>query len=188
MSEKSGFLKSQFWSIILIVIVIVMGVEILLLVKENKKLREALSRSRGPVRILAPEEKVPSLVGVNLKAEELKLIYPSSEKTVLFFFSPDCPACEENLEFWKTLYKNNSSKKVRIFGVTNSDRDKTEEFVKKFQLTFPVMLISDLKLLDKYKVEMVPQTMLIDTSGKVQKVWPGPLPANYKKEIESSIL
>jgi peroxiredoxin len=187
MSEKSGFLKTQLWSIILIVLVLVMGVEILFLVQENKKLREALSHSRGPVKILSPDEKVPSLVGVDLKGEEFKLTYPSSEKTVLFFFSPDCPACEENLKFWKKLYQNHSTKKLRIVGATNSDRNKTEEFVKKFQLTFPVMIVSDLSLLDKYKVEAVPQTMLIDTSGTVQKVWPGSLPENYKKEIESMI-
>ena len=187
MTEKSAFLKSQLWSIILIVLVLVMGVEILFLVQENKKLREALSHSRGPVKILSPKENVPSLAGVNLKGEEFKLSYPSSEITVLFFFSPDCPACEENLDFWKKLYQNHSSEKLRIFGATNSDRDKTEEFVKKFQLPFPVIIVSDLSLLDKYKVEVVPQTMLIDTSGTVQKVWPGPLPENYRKEIESMI-
>jgi peroxiredoxin len=187
MSEKSGFLKTQLWSIILIVLVVVMGVEILFLVQENKKLREALSHSRGPVKILTPEEKVPSLVGVNLKGEEFKLTYPSSQNTVLFFFSPDCPACEENLDFWKKLYQNHSSGKLRFIGATNSDRQKTEEFVKKFQLTFPIIIVTDLKLLDKYKVEAVPQTMLIDTSGTVRKVWPGTLPENYKKEIESMI-
>jgi len=187
MSEKSGFLKTQLWSIILIVLVVVMGVEILFLVQENKRLREALSHSRGQIKILSPEEKVPSLLGINLKGEELKLTYPSSEKTLLFFFSPDCPACEENLDFWKKLYQNHGSGKLRIVGATNSDRNKTEEFVKKFQLTFPVMIVSDLSLLDKYKVEAVPQTMLIDTSGTVQKVWPGTLSENYKKEIESLI-
>lgn len=187
MSEKAGFLKAQLWSIILIVLVVIMGVEILFLVQENKKLREALSHSRGPVKILSPEEKVPSLVGVNLKGKEFKLSYPSSQRTVLFFFSPDCPACEENLDFWKRLYQDHGSEKLRIVGATNSDRDKTEEFVRKFQLTFPVMIVTDLKLLDKYKVEAVPQTMLIDPSGTVQKVWPGTLSENYKKEIESMI-
>lgn len=187
MSEKSGLLKSQLWSLILIVLVLVMGVEILFLVQENKKLREALSHSRGPVKILSPHDKIPSLVGVNLKGEEFILSYPSSEKTVLFFFSPDCPVCEENLDFWKKLYQIHGSEKLRIVGATNSDRNKTEEFVKKFQLTFPVMIVSDVSLLDKYKVEAVPQTMLIDTSGTVQKVWPGSLPENYKKEIESMI-
>ncbi|MDP3025586.1 MAG: TlpA disulfide reductase family protein [candidate division Zixibacteria bacterium] len=187
MSEKSGFLKSQLWSIILIVLVLIMGVEILFLVQENKKLREALSHSRGPVKILSPEEEVPSLAGVNLKGEEFKLTYPSSKKTVLFWFSPVCPSCEENLEFWKEIYQNHSSENLRFVGVTSFGKDKTEEFVKKFQLTFPVIIVSDLSLLDKYKVEVVPQTMLIDTSGTVQKVWPGPLSENYKKEIESMI-
>src|SRR3990170_5228755 len=119
MSEKSGFLKTQLWSIILIVLVLIMGVEILFLVQENKKLREALSHSRGPVKILSPEEEVPSLAGVNLKGEEFKLTYPSSKKTVLFWFSPVCPSCEENLEFWKEIYQNHSSENLRFVGVTS---------------------------------------------------------------------
>ncbi len=188
MSEKSGLLKGQLWSIILIVLVVIMGVEILLLVQENRKLRQVLAHSRGPLRVLSPAEKVPALVGVGLQGEELNLTYPSPAQTVLFFFSSDCPACEENLDFWKKLYQNHSSGRLRIFGATNSDRAETEEFVEKFQLAFPVIVVSDLSLLDKYKVEAVPQTMLIDTSGTVQKVWPGTLSEYNQKEIESMTL
>ena len=187
MSEKSGFLKTQLWPIILIVLVLIMGVEILFLVQENKKLREALSHSRGPVKILSPEEKVPSLAGVDLRGGELKVEYPSSRKTILFFFSPACPACEENLEFWKEIYQKYDSDKLRVIGATSFARDKTEEFVRKYQLNFQVVIVSDASVLDKYKVEVVPQTMLIDTSGTVQKVWPGILSENYKKEIESMV-
>lgn len=187
MTEKSSFLKTQLWSIILIVIVIVMGVEIFLLVQENRKLRTALVAPRGPFKILNPEEKVPPLVGINQKGEEVKVEYPSSKKTVLFWFSAACPSCEHNLEFWKEIYQQHRSEKLRFLGVTRSGEEKTEELVKKFQLEFPVLIVSDFSLLDQYKVEVIPQTMLIDTSGVVQKVWPGPLSENYKKEIEGII-
>ncbi len=184
MTEKSGFLKTQLWSIILIAIVLVMGVEIFLLVQENQKLRKALDRPRGSFKILNPEEKVPSLIGINLDGEEFKIEYPSSKKTVLFWFSSACPSCEHNIKFWKEIYQKHSSEKLRFLGVTHSGEEKTEEFVKKFQLEFPVLIVSDFSLLDQYKVEVIPQTMLIDTNGVVQKVWPGPLLDNYKKEIE----
>jgi peroxiredoxin len=184
MTEKTSFLKTQIWSIILIVIVIVMGVEILLLVGENQKLRSALKAPRGPFKVLNPEEKVPPLVGIDQKGEEVRLEYPSSKKTVLFWFSAGCPSCEHNLEFWKEIYKKHSSGKLRFVGVTRSGEEKAEEFVKKFQLEFPVLIVSDFSLLDRYKVEVIPQTMLIDTNGVIQKVWPGSLSENYKKEIE----
>ncbi len=186
MSDKSSFLKTQLTSIVLIVLVLVMGVEILFLVRQNKKLREALVRSSAPVKILSPEEKVPSLIGVNLKGEELKLGYPSSAKTLLFFFSPTCPACEENLDFWGKLYKDHSSDRLRIVAATGSDRNRVEEFARKFKLAFPVLIVTDLKLLDQYKVEVVPQTMLIDESGTVLNVWPGTLQGKFEKEIESA--
>ncbi|MFH0931823.1 MAG: TlpA disulfide reductase family protein [Candidatus Zixiibacteriota bacterium] len=184
MEEKSGFLKTQIWSIVLIVIIMVMGVEIFLLVQENRKLREALSRPRGPFKVLGPADKVPSLIGVNLKGEEFKVEYPSSAKTVLLWFSPACPSCEENLAFWKEIYQRHNSEKLRFVGVTQAEKSKVEEFIKRFQLEFPVLMVSDLSLVDQYKVEVIPQTMLIDTNGVVQKVWPGPLPDNYRKEIE----
>lgn len=187
MSEKSSFLKTQLWSIILIVLVLVMGVEIFLLVQENRELRLALKTPRGPVKVLNPKEKVPPLVGIDQKGKEFKVEYPSSQKTILFWFSADCPSCEYNLEFWKEIYQKHSSAKLRFFGVTNSEEKKTEDFIKKFQLEFPVLILSDFSFLDKYRVEAIPQTMLIDTNGMVQKVWPGPLSENHKKEMEGMI-
>jgi peroxiredoxin len=187
MTEKSSFLKTQLWSVILIVLVLVMGVEIFLLVQENRELRSALKIPRGPIKILNPEEKVPPLVGIDLKGEEVKVEYPSSKKTVLFWFSATCPSCEHNLEFWKEIYQKHSSAKLRFFGVTNSGEEKTKEFVDKFQLEFSVLIVSDFSLLDQYRVEVIPQTMLIDNNGIVGKVWPGPLSESYKKEIEEMI-
>jgi len=187
MTEKTNFLKTQLWSIILIVLVVVMGVEIFLLAQENQRLRKALSRPRGPFKVLGPADKVPSLMGINLKGEEFKVEYPSSAKTVLFWFSPTCPSCEENLAFWKEIYQRHSSEKLRFVGVAQAEKNKVEEFIKRFQLEFPVLIVSDLSLVDQYKVEVIPQTMLIDTNGIVQKVWPGPLPEKYRKEIKEML-
>jgi peroxiredoxin len=183
MTEKSSFLKTQVWSIMLIVLVIVMGIEIFLLVQENRKLRLALKAPRGPFKVLNPEEKVPPFVGIDLKGQEVKVEYPSSQRTVLFWFSAACPSCESNLEFWKEIYQKHRSEKLRFIGVTSAGEGKAEEFVKKFQLEFPIMIVSDLSLLEKYKVEVIPQTMLIDPNGVVLKVWPGPLSDIYKTEI-----
>lgn len=187
MSEKSAFLKIHLWSIILIVLVIMMGVEIFLLVQENRELRLALKSTGVPIKVLNPQEKVPPLAGIDLKGKEVKLEYPSSQQTILFWFSPTCPSCELNLEFWKEIYKKYGSDKLRFFGVTSPGDEKTEEFVKKFQLEFPVLIVSDLSLLEKYRVEMIPQTILIDKSGVVLKVWPGPLSESYKTEIKEML-
>ena len=187
MTEKSAFLKTQLWSIILIVLVLAMGIEILLLVQENRELRSVLRIPREPFKVLNPKEKVPPLSGLDQKGKEVKVEYPSSKKTILFWFSTECPSCEYDLEFWKQIYQKHSSGMLRFFGVTSSDEDKTEEFVKKFQLQFPVLVLSDFSLLEKYRVDVIPQTMLIDTNGVVLKVWPGSLSENYKKKIEAMI-
>ncbi|MDP2960058.1 MAG: redoxin domain-containing protein, partial [candidate division Zixibacteria bacterium] len=91
---------------------------------------------------------------------------------------------EENLKFWKEIYQKHSSEKFRFFGVTRAQKLEADKFVKKSQLEFPVLTISDISLLDQYRVEVTPQTMLIDNNGVVQKVWPGPLPEKNRKEIE----
>ncbi len=185
MSQKSVFIRTQLWSVILIVLMVLMGVEILFLANENRKLKETLKRSPVPIKILNPEEKVPSLIGVNLSKEKLLVEYPSSQKTVLFWFSSSCPSCEHNLEFWKEIYRKHRSEKLRFFGITHSEEEKINEFVKKFQLEFPVLIVSDSFLVDQYRVEVIPQTMLIDTNGAVQKVWPGTLSENYMEQIEN---
>lgn len=187
MTERSAFLKSHLWSVILVVLVLVMGVEIFLLVQENRKLRSVLVAPRGPFKVLNPEEKVPPLSGIDQRGEEVKVEYPSSKQTVLFWFSAACPSCEHNVEFWKEIYRKHSSTSLRFFGVTRAAEEKTKEFVNKFQLEFPVLVVSDYSLLDQYRVEVIPQTMLIDESGVVRKVWPGPLSENYKREMEEMI-
>lgn len=187
MTERSAFLKSHLWSVILVVLVLVMGVEIFLLVQENRKLRSALVAPRGPFKVLNPEEKVPPLSGIDQRGEEVKVEYPSSKQTVLFWFSAACPSCEHNVEFWKEIYQKHSSTSLRFFGVTRAAEEKTKEFVNKFQLEFPVLVVSDYSLLDQYQVEVIPQTMLIDEGGVVRKVWPGPLSENYKREMEEMI-
>lgn len=186
-NEKPPFLKTHLWSLVLIILVVAMGVEILLLVKENRELRSALTARRGPFTILNPEEKVPPLLGIDQKGEEVKVEYPSAEQTVLFWFSAACPSCEHNVEFWKELYQKHRSAGFRFFGATTAGEGKIEEFLKKFQLEFPVLTVSDYSLLDQYKVEVIPQTMLIDGRGLVLKVWPGPLSDNYRMEIEEMI-
>lgn len=187
MKEKSSVLKSHIWSIILIVLVIAMGVEILFLVSENRKLRSALTARRGPFTVLNPEERVPPLVGIDLDGQEVKVEFPSSEQTVLFWFSAACPSCEHNVEFWREMYQKRSSPELRFFGITTAGEGKTEELTEKFPFEFPILTVSDYSLLDQYKVEVIPQTMLIDENGLVRKVWPGPLSENYKIEIEEMI-
>ncbi|MGB8656490.1 MAG: TlpA disulfide reductase family protein [Candidatus Zixiibacteriota bacterium] len=187
MTEKSGSWKAQLWSIVLLIVVLAMAIEIFLLVKENRKLLAALSAPRGPFKILNPAERVPPFAGIDLSGKEVKVEYPSSQKTVLFWFSVGCPSCEHNLEFWKEVCRKYNSAKFRFFGATNSEAKETDEFAKKFQLEFPIVMVSDQSLLEKYKVEVIPQTMLIDANGVVLKVWPGPLSDSYKKEIEEML-
>jgi heme/copper-type cytochrome/quinol oxidase subunit 2 len=43
MTEKTASLKTQIWSLVLIIIILVMGIEIIFLVKENRKLKAAIT-------------------------------------------------------------------------------------------------------------------------------------------------
>jgi peroxiredoxin len=184
MAEKTGFLRTQIWSIILIVLIIAMGIEILFLVRENRKLQAALKAPRGPFKLLNPEDKVPPLVGLDLNHKVVEIEFPSPEPTVLFWFSATCPSCEHNIDFWKQVYQKYHSDHLLFYGVTNTGEEETADFVKRFQLDFPVLIVSDLSLLEKYRVEVIPQTMLIDANGVVMKIWPGPLSEIYQKEME----
>lgn len=187
MPETPKSWKTHIWSIVLIVLVVAMGIEILFLVQENRKLRTSLTARRGPFKILNPQDKVPPLVGIDQKGDEIRVEYPSPQQTVLFWFSAACPSCEHNVEFWKEIYKKHQSPHLRFFGVTTADEEKTEELADRFGFGFPVLIVSDYALLDQYKVEVIPQTMLIDQSGVVRKVWPGPLSDNYKTEMEQML-
>jgi peroxiredoxin len=182
MEEKVS--KNQLWIVILYVIVVAMGIEIIYLILQNRRLQQALTNPRTYFRTLTKNQQVPSFRGADVNGKKVFITYtPSSPHTIIFWFSPGCHSCDVNIGFWTELYQKYQNENLRFFGLCVSGPEETRKFIKEFGISFPVIMMSDPILVESYKGNVIPQTLLIDPEGKVKGAWPGPLEEKQKKEI-----
>ena len=128
----------------------------------------------------APSFNMPTNKGENISLSKLK-----GEKIVLYFYPrDDTPGCtKEACGFRDDLSKYKRAGAV-VIGVSRDSVESHEKFVKKFDLNF--MLASDKEgdVCEKYDAWRMKNmygkeymgigrsTFLIDTKGKINKIWP----------------
>jgi hypothetical protein len=103
---------------------------------------------------------------------------------VLLSFSPQCGFCEKNMPNWEAIIKGVDKNVFRVAAVSLTLAG-TQEYVARHNFA-DTLLIAEVKADDKraYKFQVTPQTILIDVSGKVEKVWTGLIQGEVRKEIE----
>ena len=181
------FFKKHLNTILMIVIVL-MGVEILYLAWQNQQLTAMIRDPKQVFKTLDSGDRVPSLVAEDLDGNEVNLRYGDGEPhTLLFWFSPSCESCEANLDFWNVLYSDNQKGTVRFLGFCACSPDEAYGIVEEEALGFPVVCALDPFIVDSYKGNVLPQTVLIAPDGTIRKVWPGSLLEGQREEIVSAL-
>jgi peroxiredoxin len=121
--------------------------------------------------VLGPLQ-LPSLTG----AVEAVGYDDTDQETVLLVFSPDCPACQGNMDAWKRLVGEDRARAGRrFFYVSTADEATTRRFADTHELTEPV-LVADRESMIGYKITYIPTTIVVAPGGVVRKVWIGGLP------------
>ncbi len=163
------------------VVFAVMVVELVLLTRQNRDLKAAvsslhqqLSSMRSAIS-LKEGEVVEPLELPTLTGERVRLAYDDPDRdTILLVFSPDCPACEENLDGWRRLSAAHDPAREALVYVSTAEPEKTREFARDHALPDPVLL-SDAEALTRYKVQEIPATIVVGPGGVVKRVWVGVL-------------
>lgn len=169
---------------VLIVIVILMGVEIIYLIAQNYKLKSIIKDPKKYFETLSEDEIVPSFTAQDIDGNDLSLRYsPAEPYTILFWFAPTCSSCEDNIAFWKRIYRDYNSQKLRFLGMFAGNRGEARNFVSKHAIEFPVVCANHRNIVDLYKGNVLPQTVLIAPTGAIRGVWPGVLSERKEDEI-----
>jgi thiol-disulfide isomerase/thioredoxin len=93
---------------------------------------------------------------------------------VLDMWATWCPPCRASLPHLDKLYQSVKDKGVNVFAVNlQEEQDDVAAFVKKTNLTVPVLLDKDGAVAQSYKASAIPQTVIIGKDGKVAKVFVG---------------
>jgi hypothetical protein len=127
---------------------------------------------------------VPDLKGYDVSGKPLAVAYgPDQRKVLILVFSPACNFCVENWPRWQAMLGALDREAVRPVGV-DVTATSTPAFLAEHQLTgIPVLVQVDPAARLHYRLQLTPQTILVDAQGKVEKVWSGVLTEAVSAEI-----
>jgi hypothetical protein len=118
---------------------------------------------------------MPELRGVDPSGSAIAIDYKPQQKTLLFVLSTKCPACGANWPKWDSLLSKVSGNQVRLV-FANVSGVMTDPYLDRYKLRRGTVLsnVNPQSVLD-YNFRTTPQTVLVGASGKVKRVWLGPL-------------
>lgn len=180
--------RLNYFQIFLYIALIGLSVEVFLLIRQNRELKSQLEYfTKGPETLKAGE-KIEAMNVLDLEGNQKMIALENTgKKTLLFVFTTTCPSCAKNLPYWRDIISVVDGAKTEILGISTHDIGQTKAYQREHDLSWPVTSTTDSTFIKKYKVNAVPQTILIDEHGKVQQVWLGLLTVEQVKQIKKMI-
>jgi len=145
------------------------------LVHQNRELKSRLSVA-PPSLEAATGSQMPELHGFDLQGKPIGVDYGRDpRKVLLLVFSPTCPYCDENWPKWQQVISSLDRSAVRPVAVDVTSSASTT-FIEQHQLqTMPVFLKVEPRAMVNYRFQLTPQTILVDSTGRIERVWTGVL-------------
>jgi cytochrome oxidase Cu insertion factor (SCO1/SenC/PrrC family) len=167
--------KEKVWVVVAMLLAAVGVVEIYLWTSENPG-GVATSRNAASEH-LEPGATAPSFEAVAYSGERKRIDYPASgPKTLVFIISLTCDTCTRTVPHWNRLARE-AVERARTLGVVIGNYDNEMDLLRSKNLAFEAVRFSHPNTQFLYKVTRVPQTLLIEPGGKVEKVVLGELGA-----------
>jgi peroxiredoxin len=114
----------------------------------------------------APNFELPGMDGSNFSLQDALTRGP----VLAIFFKISCPVCQYAFPYFERIHKNYASPKLTIVGISQNDKQDTAAFLKKFGVTFPVLL-DDPKTYpasNAYGLTNVPTAFWISEDGTIE--------------------
>jgi|GEM_PF-1071157 len=114
-------------------------------------------------------QPVPRLELISLNDQTpIQLGHPKGVKQVLFFFTVECPHCQNELFNFEVLYRR-YGKRVNFLAISLSDKKKTMEYLQTKAYSFPVAVDEEKKAKAAYRILTIPVQFFIDEGGILRK-------------------
>ncbi|SFF05405.1 thiol-disulfide oxidoreductase ResA [Alteribacillus iranensis] len=112
---------------------------------------------------VAPNFQLTSMNGETIELDDYR-----GQGVFLNFWGTYCPPCEYEMPYMQNQYQEYKDKGVEILAVNVGEAQlAVERFVNRHQLTFPIPMDENKTVLDRYGINPLPTTFLINSDGEV---------------------
>ena len=120
---------------------------------------------------LAAGAGIPSLSVADLDGRRSDLPLTGSQPTILYVFTPQCGWCDANHASIEALSRQVRGR-YRVVGVSLTDRG-LDAYLRSRPPSFPVYSSPTSDAVARYHLDATPQTIVLSTDGRVERVWQG---------------
>lgn len=175
--------RSTIWALLLVAVV---GLNLMLL-KQNRDLKAAIAKSPRET-VVKPGQVLPALHGRTITGESLTVSYGNdTRKTILLVFAPGCDFCSQNMPNWHRIIRSLDPSIYRVVALSIRS-DGSRQYVETHKLNaIPAITELDPKDRVSYELNVTPETILIDSDGKVEAVWAGVFGEEDRKQIKEML-
>lgn len=181
---------------ILLVIAVIVGLLVIIdqtvlkrdFVDPNSKV-EKYQRLANPENLpvgLKVDHRAPVFTLKDLNGKVVSLEDFKGKKILLNFWATWCPPCRDEMPDMQELYQEYKNEDFVVLAVNMVNTEKNtavvEEFVKEFQLSFPILMDEYGETSYRYEVLSYPTSYFIDSDGIIRSKVIGALNKNYMYE------
>ncbi len=127
----------------------------------------------------------PDFTLQSLDGQEITLSDYRGKLVMLNFWATWCPPCNYEMPDLQSYYEAHKDENFIILGVNyEGSAEEVQNFVDKYNVTFPILLDSDGTVAQLFGVQGLPTSFFVDKEGHVLGYQPGPV---TKEMLEQGI-
>lgn len=145
---------------------------IVVLATRHQRLTEAYRTLRLRTSLPSAGAVVPTFRAQTLAGDSITIGEDPDPlvKQVLFVLTTSCPFCRQTLPTWARIADSVSTLgpgQVVVAAISLDSLSPTQDYVRRHQLNYPVVLFPAQKLRRLYRASAVPQTLVLDHEGRI---------------------
>lgn len=130
-------------------------------ISEEKNGSESENETGIAIGDMAPDFELETVEGETVRLSDYR-----GKRVLVNFWATWCPPCRAEIPDMQKLYDNED---VVILAVNMAESpDTVTDFVKEFNMTFPVLMDTESEVTGIYQVQAYPTSYMIDSNGRIQ--------------------
>lgn len=132
---------------------------------------DASAEEINPDAVAMISKPAPTFTLKDLEDKSISLADQKGKVVVLDFWATWCVPCARSMPHLDKIYKELGPRGLNVYAINlRETKAQVEQFMKEQKLSMPALLDTDGKVADSYKVQPIPQTVVIGKDGTILKV------------------